>query len=891
MSNARVLFPINQREQAAHGSAEVLLAVDVYQKLMRTVREALQLVQDAKKQDHHSDDVNHHRAHTAVLIDGSRGTGKSSVLVNIGRFLEEHDPELAQRVHILRPLDPTLLETNDDLFLNVIVAGLVCDGAVQAARARNQEKADLFHEQLQRLGNTLDRLESQRELRGLDKLRAFMGNQNLAQEVHQVFKIALDLLGKELLVLPIDDVDTSLNRAFDNLEVIRKYLVSPYVLPVISGDLDLYGDLTWRNFHDKLLQTSKVENQAAIDRAKDLAREYQRKVLPLQYRIEMPEVGRYLRATTIGFCDANREAIPAITMQHFHGWLETLLNERTNGLENSYLPAPIKNVRSLAQLVYSVQDQIPRLAAIIAAEGLSPAQLRRQTVIPVKAAAIQSFEQAYSAASRIVDKSANEAARHDAYKNFVTGAEAAPEYDRLRELALESQVLLKEYCQLAVEGGPAYLTLTAQEQWLNEHVVPNLEDGGVLDSLLFQPMRHRDDALRHFAPGASTEAWRETLLDRAPADWLARLPAETLLPYPAPEPGYALKKGNARFGNPESDFIAALLLHRNFYTASKQATLACCGRIFELIVTSFIKDVTSADVADILQRSPFHSLAAVAATKTHTVATDDDSEQLDEPAAETEADDVPLHGSQIEQLAVRINAWRATHGLAGHVPSPWFFYNVMNKVFNQAAIFNAPQARSSNPDSKALDYLARLAPKVFNSIWAAIGSFEKGPLFGLPPIIAQVNVGEGKVFRSSELYTRNIAPFVGARTEADAFGRTTRAYTYMMADHPLRELVLALDTPAPAANGPSAPPDAAAPPKPPRKAPRNQRETRSPLLEYLNTRLGTRYTIFRRTWIADRLMALENWEQIADEVLAKFPHDRYRAPFLDVVNRIAKERS
>lgn len=888
MSRPRVLFPINQREQAAHRSAEVLLAVDVYEKLTRTVREALQLAQDAKKPEQQSDDVNHHRAHTAVLIDGSRGTGKSSVLVNIGRFLAQNDPEFARRVHILRPLDPTLLETNDDLFLNVIVAGLVCDDAIQAARKDEPAKFDLFYEQLQRLGNTLDRLESQRELRGLDKLRAFMGNQNLAQEVHQVFKAALDLLGKELLVLPIDDVDTSLNRAFDNLEVIRKYLVSPYVLPVISGDLQLYGDLTWRNFHGKLLDASKAENRAAIDRAKDLAREYQRKVLPLQYRIEMPEVTHYLRATWIGFCDAKGQAIEAITMQHFHSWLETLLNERTNGLENSYLPPPIKNVRSLAQLVYSVQDRIPQLAQSIADGSLSPAHLRRQAVIPVQAAAIQSFEQAYAAASRIVDKSANEAARRDAYKDFAANAGAAPEYQRLRELAAESQRLLKKYCQLAAEGGPAYLTLTAQEHWFDQHVIPSREDGSVLDSFLFQPMRHSDAALRHFASGASTASWHEMIRDRAPTDWIARLPEEVLLPYPAPEPGYALKKGNARFNDPQSDFIASLLLHRNFYTTSKRATLACCGRIFELIVTSFVKDVTSVDVADILQRPPFHSLAAVAATKTQTIAADDDGDVADDPAAsEADADDEALHGPQIEQLADRINAWRQRHALAGHVPAPWFFYNVMNKLFNQAAIFNAPQARSSNPDSKALDYLARLAPKVFNSVWAAIGSFEKGPLFGLPPIIAQVNVGEGKLFRSSELYSRNIAPFVGARTEAGAFGRTTRAYTYMMADHPLRELVQALDAPTLPADGSPVTPEA-----PTRaKAPNARRDMTSPLLEYLNGRLQTRYTIFRRTWVVNKALKRKDWQNIVDDVLAKFPQDRYRDRFLEVVELVAKQRS
>ncbi|MDM5181690.1 hypothetical protein PO883_31415 [Massilia sp. DJPM01] len=685
-----VFFPINQREQAAQTSSEVLLALAVYEKLADIVREATNLAQRAHQQDSQSDDVNQNRAHTGVLIDGSRGTGKSSVLVNIAKYLKQHDPGLEQRVHFLKPLDPTLLEVTDDLFLNVIVAGLVSDDAIQAARHGGDDKANLFHEQLQRLGNTLERLESQRDLRGLDKLRAFMGNQNLAQEVHLVFKAGLDLLGKQLLVLPIDDVDTSLDRAFDNLEVIRKYLVSPYVLPVISGDLALYNDLSWRHFHGKLLKDSNADSADAVDRAKDLAQEYQRKILPLQYRIEMPEVLYYLRSPIIGFYDADRKPVPEITMAHFYSWLEAVLNERTNGSENSYLQPPVKNVRSLAQLVYSLQSQIPELAQVIADEGLDPVQLRRQVVIPMKVSAIRTFKSSYAAATRIVNKSANEAARRQAYTEFSGTVQGSPAFERLRGLLFFSQDLLKNYCQFSAEGGPAYLALTAQRHWWNMAVEDHVDDS-VLGTFLFQPMTHRHHSLRHFGLHADTTTWLDITSERAPHEWLESIPAETIIPYPSPEPGYVLAKVKLDFGSPQASFAAELLLHRNFYTTSKRATLACSGRVFELIVASFVSDVSTGDIANLLQRSPFHSLAAVAATKTQLIASDDDEDADDSPVSETEADDVAaLHAAQIEQLSASIEAWRTRHDLYSHSPAPWFFYNVMNKAFNQAAIEGGP---------------------------------------------------------------------------------------------------------------------------------------------------------------------------------------------------------
>lgn len=865
-----VYFPINQREQAAQESANVLLAFEVYNKLTETVKGAKVVADLARSSSQPQDDVNIHRAHTAVLIDGSRGTGKSSVLVNISKYLAEHDPVLQSRVHFLKPLDPTLLETTDDLFLNVIVAGLVCDPAMQLAKAEKPEAAHVFHEQLQILGNTLERLESQRELRGLDKLRAFMGNQNLAQQVHLIFKAALVLLDKDLLILPIDDVDTSLNRAFDNLEVIRKYLVSPYVLPVISGDLKLYDDLTWRNFHGRLIKESKEDSSGALVRAKDLAQEYQRKILPLQYRIEMPQVISYLRSSSIGFFDSHREAVANITMAHFHAWLEAILNERTNGTENSYLAPPVKNIRSLAQLVYSLQAEIPKLSSSFAGEIVEPVQLHRLFVLPILPTAMQEFRSTYAAAARIVDKSQNETARRRAYQKLVTDArQLSPLHTALTELAPASQDALMKYCQFAAEGGAAYLTLAAQHYWRELH---SSECGdeyiSVLRTPLFEPMNHDEIDLRHFEPTAPTMAWHEVLTERAPQDWLERIPKHTLLPYPSPEPGFALTKATHSFEDQQSGFVAALLLHRNFYTTNKRASLSCCGRVFEILVASFVKDVSADDISHILQRAPFHSFGALASTKTQTIATDEDD------TSPENSDEFSLtYTDQIENLSSAINAWRVSHNLKDHVPAPWFFYNVMNKVFNQAAIFNKPQSVNANPDRNVFQYLSVLAPKVFNSIWAAVGSFEKGEIFGLPTEIAQVNVGDGKKFSNSELYTRNIAPFCAATTNADDFGRATGSYTHMIASHPLRELLQAsFETKSASA------------------ILNDEDDTKlnstNTLLDYINSMTGSKYKNFQSDGIQKKLMKHKNKREIIAHIRNSFTHDKHYARFLPIANDV-----
>jgi len=286
-----IFFPLAQTENAAHQSHETLLPVDIYAKLHETIRAAA----DLNDRNQRVSVLAQQRTHRAVLIDGARGTGKSSILVNLETYLRSTDQKLLNRVHIFKPVDPTLLEDHDDLFLNVIVAAILSDETVRNEQIRDADGRHQLQNQLQSLGHALASMQSQREQQGLDKIRSFIGNQQLVEEVHKFFDAVRNLIGKDLLVLTIDDVDTSLNRAFENLEVVRRYLVTPCVLPIISGDQDLYYEVTWRDFHGRLLKDSNYRKGEAYDRAVALAIEYQRKILPLQYRLRTPSVPDYLQ--------------------------------------------------------------------------------------------------------------------------------------------------------------------------------------------------------------------------------------------------------------------------------------------------------------------------------------------------------------------------------------------------------------------------------------------------------------------------------------------------------------------------------------------------------------------------------------------------------------------
>lgn len=787
-------IPINQLESAYQAKPDALLAQTVYKDLLGFIADAQKRAVAARGENLSLDKC---RSHSAILLDGKRGTGKSSVLVNLPMFLEGQKQELdwVARVHVLKPVDPTLLEDHDDLFLNVIVAAILSDAKVKAAQEKNEHSRKALALQLQRLGHALEKMQSQDNTKGLDKLRAFMGNQQLVEEVHLFFELVLKLIGKDLLVLTVDDVDTSLSKAFENLEIVRRYLTSPAVLPVISGDGILYEELTWRDFHGRITEDSKYRTEVAFQHAKELSAEYQRKVLPFQYRLRMPEVITYLSDDNIYLSEIGNDANKKIQLRAFHEWVNVFLAGPVNGAENSQFRLPLESVRAVSQLIFSCRNLIPKLpSCFFAAQERGDIEHAYQMPM-VPRSVIREFEAQYKEASRKRKREYGDA--YAAFSKALNGVEG-----NAQQLLPDDQVdawceTLKDYFSYERHGGDAFLVLCAQQHWYRD----DAGTMGIFDTLLFQPQRQSSNELAVFEKSYKLDGWKKSLEDRLPREWLIRLPRASILPCPVPEVGGRIKRG-FKFDRPVVQgfvLVSALMLNLNYYSNTLRGRIVSIGRLLELVIMSLVKAVDVEDIRRLLARPPFYSTASVAATK---VQYDQSSDEDDEEGFDTiiEYDDY-IDG--IDQLAVKLNQWRDRHGFSARRVSPWFVYNVVNKVMNQAWFYNPPTNTALNEEQ-----VLSIARQAFNSIWAAFGSFEKGRLFGLPPLIATVNISDRKSFESSMLYTMNVQPFYpresaafGGVMDSDVsdisdfseavmrFGQATGSITYALGDHPLRGVI------------------------------------------------------------------------------------------------------
>ena len=760
MSQNKRYIPLNAGESAVLPDANTLLPRDeVYEPLAKMIIEAVKKAKAATGRS-----LNELREHNAVSIDGARGTGKTAVLVNLKSYLK--DREVLKDVHILDPVDPTLLEDGDSLFLHIIVAAVLHDKEVKEAQRKEPSKARSLNQTLDKLAQSLESVETQQDRHGMDKVRAMYSNEQLADCVQDFFRDVLSLLEKKLLILPIDDVDTSLNRAFENLEIVRRYLATPHVLPIVCGDRELYNDVTWRDFHGRLTKDSIYRRKEAYEKAVELAAEYQRKILPFPRRLSMPEVSSYWLWGAVGEEAADTRvtlgnASDAMPLANFISWLDIFLTGPVNGSEGSRPPLPIPSMRALSQLIRHCHKLIPEL----------PAEIRTaKNELNVRIS--------WEMPSKLQDE-ADKATKAEKHKR--------------NEFA---QMLANYFCY-EPKAGTAYLVLLAKLHWQEWFDSSSSRHRSLLETPLFQPLTHATAHFDLFDKADDLSAWAISLKGRLPEEWLAGIKSQkTILPYPVAEVGVNSSKkwdytkeidslsikGLDDDQKQRASFLIALLAQNNFYTNAKQTMLLNIGRFFELLIASIVGPLLVDDIYAILGRAPFFSTAALAPTKTITFNEKESKSASGADERVEKSQSEKYYMNIVEALHKDIEAWRKTCNVDQIDLSPWLVYKVFNKVYSQVA------SDEYEPNGmKNIVTALNMVAHTFYSTWFSFGSFEKGELFGLANVIATTNINPEnlKNYTNNDQFNVNVKPIL----DAVGKGNDLKAVSLVLAEHPLKKWI------------------------------------------------------------------------------------------------------
>lgn len=284
------------------------------------------------------------RGHYSILVNGKRGSGKTTFALSVLKFLESGTEEFRKGDVInLGILDPTLIDSKEHVLLAVISK---IKEKVEAQYSRAQPRPqtgsggmfdslvhplDAWRVSLKNLAEGLQQLDGvgsdgmQASVwedavtlmeEGLESINAGL---HLNQRLHQFIDHSLEVLSARAFALALDDIDTYFKRGWPVMETLRKYLTTTRLITLVCGDLELYQAQVkknqWHQLGDlaTLYEKDSQSHARYTEMVKVLTEQYLLKVLPASRRVELaqPEQLGSIQVSTKGDED-NQELRDAI---------------------------------------------------------------------------------------------------------------------------------------------------------------------------------------------------------------------------------------------------------------------------------------------------------------------------------------------------------------------------------------------------------------------------------------------------------------------------------------------------------------------------------------------------------------------------------------------------
>lgn len=289
-------------------------------------------------------------SHNSIFLTGERGSGKTVFLRNVEPIWKnKNKQDLENYIGFLDVIDPTMLMNNDS-FANVVVAEIY--RKVEEHNSDNNVSSTdraAFYNALKSLSDSLGKQDEFNGHSGVDKILRYNSGIQVEKNFHRYVEEAIKILSCSALVLPIDDVDMSLQKAHEVIDDVRRLLGCPYIIPIVSGDVALYEQMINVDFDDRAYKrdSSSSLKESGAELAKILSDEYLKKVFPAQMRLPLNSIVRVMYSLNVREDAEEREVAQYI--EHFYNKFYFLLH---NSQKSNELPIP-ETSRELTQLVRS----------------------------------------------------------------------------------------------------------------------------------------------------------------------------------------------------------------------------------------------------------------------------------------------------------------------------------------------------------------------------------------------------------------------------------------------------------------------------------------------------------------------------------------------------------
>ena len=253
-------------------------------------------------------------ANNIIAFSGDRGQGKTSTMLSFSGIIssgfkscEERDERFNNCVFsVLPPIDPTILEKNQS-FLALVLSrmysyaqrewekALKCEwrGSNQISECNKNELLTLFQKCLSGINATRQKSE-ERFVQNLSDIEEMSDGAILKNNLYRLTDRLLEFCNAShdanmFLVIQLDDTDVQVNKGYEILEDIRRYLSIPNVIILMATDTEMLRRVITQHFLDEFV-TSLRHNDTGVGQFTQMGRKYLDKLIPPIHVIYLPHM-------------------------------------------------------------------------------------------------------------------------------------------------------------------------------------------------------------------------------------------------------------------------------------------------------------------------------------------------------------------------------------------------------------------------------------------------------------------------------------------------------------------------------------------------------------------------------------------------------------------------
>lgn len=283
-------------------------AIDVFN---RQWKQQSAIIEDLKKSNGRNNDIwIDNKFSNIIAFCGDRGEGKSSCMASFATILTDGNVRNEAKKAITFPKDKEgnyEILTNDKIeWLDVIdpsffddahnllelLLGRICEKANRKIKEECEKDCTVLAkyrklmEQLEKVKHCITTMTPQKDKKIFDSVESISelaAGMQLKNELQTLFKCYLQLVGKECLLICVDDLDLSFKQGYEMAEMLRKYLINPYCVVLASVKVEQLIDIIAAEHQHKVKDT-----ELKWDYCKQVAQKYVAKLLPRGNRVVMP---------------------------------------------------------------------------------------------------------------------------------------------------------------------------------------------------------------------------------------------------------------------------------------------------------------------------------------------------------------------------------------------------------------------------------------------------------------------------------------------------------------------------------------------------------------------------------------------------------------------------